>query len=352
MIWIVARLELSECSAALIQMNHDPRLLPLPPPPPWADRYRSDDLDEVREWVARSVGEHSRVAHGAGPLGFDLASVSGTTMTLGWGRVGLEKTLRARSPGVLLHLPTAPGSTYRFGRSEQRPRADDALIVAPGQEFTRRSPPGSTVALQIDAQGLTAEIVARVAADGSESLLRSGVITLGATGRAELLAALGRFVQASARGNDSGLLLHSEAHVVAVVARLLLRHDAVIRARPVTGRRIGDLEDWIESHLEEPMTLGRLCSVAGVGERALSKIFESRRGMSPMRYVTERRLAAARSRLLRASAADEVTEIATDLGFTHLGRFAIAYREVFGESPSQTLRRGRRVRYGGSTAQP
>jgi transcriptional regulator GlxA family with amidase domain len=84
--------------------------------------------------------------------------------------------------------------------------------------------------------------------------------------------------------------------------------------------------------------------VAGVGERALAKIFESRRGMSPMRYVTERRLAAAHSRLLRASAADEVTEIATDLGFTHLGRFAIAYREVFGESPSQTLRQGRRVR--------
>ena len=66
----------------------------------------------------------------------------------------------------------------------------------------------------------------------------------------------------------------------------------------------------------------------------------------------ERRLAAAHSRLLRASAADEVTEIATDLGFTHLGRFAIAYREIFGESPSQTLRRGRRVRHGGPIAQP
>jgi transcriptional regulator GlxA family with amidase domain len=148
------------------------------------------------------------------------------------------------------------------------------------------------------------------------------------------------------------LLLHSEAHVVAVVARLVLRNDVVVRARAVTGRRVNDLEDWIESHLEEPITLGSLCGVAGVGERALAKIFESRRGMSPMRYVTERRLAATHSRLLRASAADEVTEIATDLGFTHLGRFAIAYREIFGESPSQTLRRGRRVRHGGPIAQP
>ena len=40
-------------------------------------------------------------------------------------------------------------------------------------------------------------------------------------------------------------------------------------------------------------------------------------------------------------ACGEITSIATGLGFTHLGRFSIAYREVFGESPSQTLRRGR-----------
>jgi AraC-like DNA-binding protein len=329
-----------------------PQPLPPPAPPPWADRFRSDDLDEVREWVARLHGEHSRVAHGAGPLGFDMALLSGKTMTLGWGRVGLEKTLRARCPGVLLHLPTAPGSTYRFGRSEQRTGADEAVVIAPGQEFTRRSRPGHTLALQIDARRLSAEIAARMAADGSEFLLRSGAVTLGAPERTELLAALRRFVQATAGGNDPGLLMHGEAHVVAVVARLLLRHDAVVRARPVTGRRVGDLEGWIESHLEEPITVGRLCSVAGVGDRALAKIFESRRGMSPMRYVTERRLAAAHARLVRAGAADEVTEIATNLGFTHLGRFAIAYRELFGESPSHTLRRGRRALRGGPLAQP
>jgi AraC-like DNA-binding protein len=38
----------------------------------------------------------------------------------------------------------------------------------------------------------------------------------------------------------------------------------------------------------------------------------------------------------------DVTDVTSALGFTHLGRFAIAYREVFGEPPSQTLRRRRR----------
>jgi transcriptional regulator GlxA family with amidase domain len=137
---------------------------------------------------------------------------------------------------------------------------------------------------------------------------------------------------------------------VAGLAGALLRQDAVVRVKPVTGARLNDVEDWIEAHLTQPITLGRLCEVAGVGERALCKVFESRRGMPPMRFVTERRLAAAHARLVTVGEARDVTEVASELGFTHLGRFAIVYREVFGESPSETLRRCRRGHEAASNA--
>jgi len=101
--------------------------------------------------------------------------------------------------------------------------------------------------------------------------------------------------------------------------------------------RARNLEAWIDAHLGEPITMGTLCRVAGVGERCLQKSFLYRRGISPMRFVAERRLLAAHQWLADASNAATVTEAGFRFGFSHLGRFSVSYREAIGESPSQTL---------------
>jgi AraC-like DNA-binding protein len=62
--------------------------------------------------------------------------------------------------------------------------------------------------------------------------------------------------------------------------------------------------------------------------------------MGPIRYLTLRRMHLARRALLGADASKtNVTRIVTDHGFWELGRFSVAYRALFGESPSETLRR-------------
>jgi AraC-like DNA-binding protein len=62
--------------------------------------------------------------------------------------------------------------------------------------------------------------------------------------------------------------------------------------------------------------------------------------MSPLGFLHLRRYHAARRDLLAADATTvTVTAIAPKNGFYQMGRFAVRYKALFGESPSQTLQR-------------
>jgi AraC-like DNA-binding protein len=329
-----------ELREAFCTMSIGLKPLAIPMPPPGAMQFRSDDLDEVRDFVGRAFGDHSRVTHQSGALNYSLSWLSGTSAVLGWGRVALEKTVRGAVSDPVLHLTMPTGSEYRLGRSAHAVGAATATFLAPGLEFTRRSPAGQSFVISVQQRKLADEIEARCAGGGGDLLFRTRPIELDEIEQSRLVSAAVEFSHAMG-GAERLQILRSEARLVSAVADTLLRESAVARARATPTQRITGLETWIEAHLHEPITIGRLCAVAGVGERSLQKSFVSRRGMSPMRFVTERRLAAARRQLMTANGRD-VTSVALQLGFCHVGRFAQLYRQAFGEAPSESLRQASR----------
>ena len=99
-------------------------------------------------------------------------------------------------------------------------------------------------------------------------------------------------------------------------------------------------EEFLEKHPDRPIYLPEICSSIGVAERTLWAACEWHLGMGPIRYLTLRRMHLVRRSLLVADASrTSVTRILTDHGFWELGRFSVAYHAMFGETPSQTLRR-------------
>jgi transcriptional regulator GlxA family with amidase domain len=91
-----------------------------------------------------------------------------------------------------------------------------------------------------------------------------------------------------------------------------------------------------------PYTAGELAAIAGVGVRVLQESFKQHVGVSPMTYLRRLRLDGVHTELSEADPWQvSVSEVAVRWGFTHLGRFAGAYRARFGVAPSQTLRERR-----------
>ena len=101
-------------------------------------------------------------------------------------------------------------------------------------------------------------------------------------------------------------------------------------------------EQALTAQSDRHLNLSTLCAAIGVPERTLRQCCAEFLGMSPIRYHRLRRLNRARWALRRADPeTTSVGAIARDLQFHELGRFAVAYRAMFGEMPSSTLRRNR-----------
>ncbi|MGV9711880.1 AraC family transcriptional regulator [Gordonia sp. NPDC003424] len=107
-------------------------------------------------------------------------------------------------------------------------------------------------------------------------------------------------------------------------------------------RALQAVMDYCEANIAEPISMADLATQAGMSARSLQRAFREELNMSPLEYLQNLRLACAHEDLLEGDPASSssVTDVAYRWGFTHLSRFAAAYRARYGELPSETRRRG------------
>jgi AraC-like DNA-binding protein len=135
---------------------------------------------------------------------------------------------------------------------------------------------------------------------------------------------------------------------VELLETLLATLDAASSFEPTASERtrqahslvVRAAEDHALSRIDDPLQITDLCRAAGVSERALQYAFKNVMGLSPRDYLVRLRLHRVRRALLAASQRTSTVSVeALKWGFWHFGEFSRAYRDCFGELPSETLRR-------------
>lgn len=101
-------------------------------------------------------------------------------------------------------------------------------------------------------------------------------------------------------------------------------------------------KQFIHDHAREDIALEDIERAAGVSRYKLFEGFRQHFGHAPMAYLKWHRLEAVRRDILSDSSERNVSSIAMNWGFSHLGRFSNDYKQRFGETPSQTLKRAAR----------
>ena len=131
-----------------------------------------------------------------------------------------------------------------------------------------------------------------------------------------------------------------------ILDALLLSHehnyreelDRGVASGPVTA--VGRAIRLIEADPAEDWSTDRLAREVHLSVRALQAGFRREVGLPPMDYVRQTRIRHVRLDLVDGTPlTTSVRAVAQRYGFGHLGRFAATYRDRYGESPVETLRR-------------
>jgi AraC-like DNA-binding protein len=138
----------------------------------------------------------------------------------------------------------------------------------------------------------------------------------------------------AARGLEQALV---EAMISCLVDGEVREDSVAQRHHEIVMRRFHRV---VEENPKQPLYIPEICKAIRVSSRTLQACCQEHFGMGPKHYLLLRRMYLAR-RALREVATDatSVTDVATRYGFWQLGRFAVEYQSLFGESPSATLRR-------------
>jgi len=231
-----------------------------------------------------------------------------------------------------------------------QPVDTDALVtLGPADELDFYAPRGLDIlGLAIDADVLEAHarrVEHRDSATvfGTRSVIKPGTARLDQFRRALLsvLQALDANPTALQFRQAQRVLLQTMlGAVVAVVTDDVASPEL---AHPRRRHIVDAAKDFMRSRIAETITIADLCIELGVSRRTLQYSFQEVLGINPVRFLRAMRLNGVRRDLKNAGTRERpVQDAAANWGFWHLGHFVTDYKRMFGELPSETLRRTRR----------
>lgn len=167
----------------------------------------------------------------------------------------------------------------------------------------------------------------------------SGASGFAIYGAVQLLAQT--FERAGATGISNAWRRHLVQHTL-LTALLAVPHTLageIGRPESIRSALLRRAVDAIEAEGSADVTVPDLARRLGVTVRALELGFRREFDCTPSEYLRAVRLGRVHEELqLAEPQSTTVTSIAAKWGFAHHGRFAVSYRERYGESPADTLR--------------
>ena len=106
--------------------------------------------------------------------------------------------------------------------------------------------------------------------------------------------------------------------------------------------QIKTVRDLLHENIDKPVNIAMITNKVNIRKTKLYYAFKKEYGITPKKYLQQLRFNAIKKELLLSDPnLVTVSGIAKKYHFRQMGHFAAGYKQLFGETPSQTLRRKR-----------
>jgi AraC-like DNA-binding protein len=315
------------------------------------EQVRTRDVDEARALVASAFCGHQLLPiDGSRSVDTRFHSVRFGNVGLSYLDYGAPVRIAPDEFGnfFLVLLPLEGTAEIVCGRDRIVSDPSVGALPSPDERLTMRwSEDHRQMIVWIDRHSLEAHLTAMLGKPPRTPLS----FDLGMDTRRRAIQSWRNVVDLLRREIDTHGTMPAEPLVMTEFERLLFsqlllgqpnNYSAALQRIPSAAapRVIRNAVDIIEGHAAEPLTVEDVAEAVGIGVRALQQGFRRYLDTTPMNYLRDVRFRRVRAELAASDPnTTSVTDIAVQWGFYHGGRFAVQYRERFGEVPSATLRR-------------
>jgi len=318
---------------------------------------KTRDADEAAALLGNAAVPYRFETIAASPLfSTDILILQGRSMIVSTaastGKLWLETGMPAGSYGLAVALGSGVGVHKSRGQTVDV-CPDSSFVQNPGTlaEVTTQEQ-YRVLFVRMDADVLNTELESRLGRRTGSPLVFHPEFKMGSAaghklGHAcrNLRRALGR-TQGTAVAT-SALIAQSEAEIINLLLEAQPHNYSkeMSRFAEAGNWSVRVAKEYMRSSAHLPLTLGDVCSVAGVNARTLQHTFRRSHGFTPMAFLRRVRLEAVQAGLMNPDERTTVAAQATKWGFFHFGRFSRIYRAAFGEFPSETLSRSRKRKH-------
>lgn len=297
---------------------------------------------DVSDYVNAHVGHHRLTVLGTGDMRASLRYAD--FARLGLSHIGYGGEVRVQSPDIeeIYHLQVVTNGRCTWNYD------GDLLSLSAGQALMMNPRERIDLTYSNDCQKLIVKV--------PESVLKSACLQNGRTlpkdglrfdhrvmelnsslAFMRLLEAV--YEEASEGCVDIGSVCESYASLLAGKLLSLFPCNLQQESRGGGDQQLQLIRRYLQERIKDDVSVEELAALCNVSVRTLYNLFAKEVGTTPKLFIKQMKLQCLQSDLKQGIGARNVTEIALDYGFTHLGRFSSDYRKLFGELPSETLRK-------------